>query len=320
MVVAVVPLLVWLLVHNGASVAYTVLLTAAVVVGLGFQLGLDVYIVVPRLHSQIARLQRLDLGAAALRLGLLAGFLLLFLDAGVAIWIATVSILGQYLLAGHWVRGQIDPNAGVNAADQREVGQKIRHMLPSALFYCLQGQILVFLLSLTGRSAQVAEVGALGRLTVLLGVFTPIMSSIVLPAFSRCQERALLVKRYFLVLGAFVLLCAGLILAAALFSQPLLWLLGPKYVGLRSLLVLMTFNTALNLLIGVMWSMNAAKGWVRHVWMEIPMRLLLQAGLMFVFDVATLSGALWFSICSQLSPMLVNIILTINGLRSSAVS
>ena len=68
-VIAVMPLLVWLLVHNGASVAYTVLLTAAVVVGLSFQLGLDVYIVVPRLHSQIARLQRLDLGAAALRLG-----------------------------------------------------------------------------------------------------------------------------------------------------------------------------------------------------------------------------------------------------------
>ena len=144
------------------------------------------------------------------------------------------------------------------------------------------------------------------------------MNSVVLPAFSRCQVRALIVQRYWLVLGAFVLLGAVIVGSAALFSDQLLWLLGPKYAGLRPLLVLLTLNTALDTINGTMWSMNAAKGWVDRAWTEIPLRLLLQVALVFVFDLSTTSGAIWFSICSQFSPMFVNSLMTFRGVRSLA--
>ncbi len=312
----ILPVLIWTLLHNQATVFYSLLLSGLVLTGFLFRLDLDVFVTVPRLHSEIGRLQSLDLGGAGLRLLMLLSSVAVYLDAAVAVGVASVSNgLQRWRVAG-WAREHLAPGAEINPADQREIGEKIRHLLPSALFYCLQGQIIIFLLSLSGHSGQVADIGALGRLTILLSVFAPVMSGVILPAFSRCDSRPVLLRRYLLVLGAYLALGAGLLLFSITFSRPLLWLLGSKYTHLGGLLTLMILNAALGMVTDAMWSMNAAKGWVRHAWLEIPLRLLLQAALAFAFDITTPAGVLWFSICSQFSPILVNFLLTVRGLRA----
>src|SRR5882672_10293856 len=52
----VTPILFWLLLHNGASVNYTAVIAAAVLLGFYFQLALGVLMPVPRLHLEVNRI------------------------------------------------------------------------------------------------------------------------------------------------------------------------------------------------------------------------------------------------------------------------
>ena len=314
--IVVSPMLAWMLWRNGASAPYNAALIAAVLVSLFFQLSLDVYVIVPRLHSQAERVQRGALVVTVLRLALTAAFLAIFLDALLAVAIATVASAVQNFQVGRWARENAPADAPINPDDQKEISRKIRHLLPNAIFYCLQGQLLILLISFTGRRDHVAEVGALGRLAVLFDVFGSILVSLVLPAFSRCQDPAMLKRRYLQIFCGYVLLGGAMTGFAALAPGPLLWILGHQYAGLHYELVLIVANMSLGTLAGTMWSMNAAKGWVHFQWIEIPIRLALQAGLLLVIDTSTVAGAIYFLMLSQLSPMLFNVGLTVTGFRS----
>ncbi|MFZ3375892.1 MAG: hypothetical protein WA183_10095, partial [Chthoniobacterales bacterium] len=59
-IIIVTPILYFLLVKNGASFFYTAVLVIAVLAGLLIQLSLGVLDVVPRLRSDIARIQSID--------------------------------------------------------------------------------------------------------------------------------------------------------------------------------------------------------------------------------------------------------------------
>jgi hypothetical protein len=83
-ILMVTPLLYFMLVKNGASAFYAVLLIAAVLAGLYGQLSLGVLSVVPRLRSDFGQIQKVDFVGAIARLAVLGGLALVFLNAGVA--------------------------------------------------------------------------------------------------------------------------------------------------------------------------------------------------------------------------------------------
>ena len=314
--VAIAPLLGWMLWRNGATAPYNAALIVVVIVGLFFQLSGDVFIIVPRLHSQAERLQYSNLLASGLRLAVTAALLAIFLNALLAVVLATLcAALQSWQIAG-WARENAPADAPVNADDQKEIARKIRHLLPNAIFYCLQGQLLILLISFTGRRDHVADVGALGRLAIIFDVFGSILVNLALPAFSRCHDPAVLKRRYLQIFGGYVLLGTTLTAVAALFPGPLLWVLGKQYAGLRFELMLLVANISVGTLAGTMWSMNAARGWVHYQWVEIPIRLALQAALLLLIDTSTVSGAISFMMLSQLSPMLFNVGLTFVGFRA----
>src|SRR5438477_11456978 len=93
---AVVPILYFLLVKNGASITYTALLIAAVLVGLGVQLSIGVLSVVPRLRSDIGRIQTIDLTGAIARLFVLVALLSLFRHGAVALAMRAAALLLQF--------------------------------------------------------------------------------------------------------------------------------------------------------------------------------------------------------------------------------
>ena len=80
----VTPVLVWMLMTKGASHVYAGALCLVVLLGVNFQLLTGVLVVVPRLLSQIGRVQFLDLLSAIVRLGLLGVAYLIYLSAASA--------------------------------------------------------------------------------------------------------------------------------------------------------------------------------------------------------------------------------------------
>lgn len=313
--IIVTPIMVWMLISNQASITYAVLIAIAVLIELHFYLEIAVLGTIPRLHSQIALIQNLDLITVISRLTLLATGYLFYLNAAVAAFASTVaSGLNSFLLKRS-ISARVDTKAEVSHEDREYILGLAKNLFPSAIFFSIQGQLSVVLISFFGNTQQIAEVGALGRLAILFSVINSVMSAIVLPSFARCQSVTLLRKRYLQIVMSFV--GAGIILLALtiVFPQQLLWILGSKYSNLEKELIWMMSGSIVASISGIMWSLCAAKGWVEKVWVEIPTRILLQIVSLIFIDISTVRGVLIFSLISNFSPAIVSAWLAIQGLK-----
>jgi hypothetical protein len=112
----------------------------------------------------------------------------------------------------------------------------------------------------------------------------------------------------------------SLITAAAVFPDQFLWILGSKYAHLKHELLLMMITAAFSALTAAMWSLNSTKAWIRYSWLYFPATLATQIALLFVMDLSSVRGVLWFGMISSVPSFLVNIILSVNGLRGTARS
>jgi hypothetical protein len=309
----VTPVLVWMLIANGASYVYAGVLTLAVLSGLNYQLLTSVLMVVPRLHSQISRVQRLDFFAAASRLALLVAACSVFVNAAVGVSATVAGLLTQYYFLRRWVAGGIDASAPASEDDRKTILAIVKSQSPNAVFYCVQGQLTVWLISVLGSTQNIAEIGALGRLGIMFSIISAVMTGIVLPSFARCQSASQLRRRYFQIVGAFCLFGLSLVAVAGLFPDQLLWVLGGKYGHLRNELFLMMVMTAFNSVVAAMWSLNSSRAWIKWSWLNIPGVMFTQVFLLLFLNISTLTGVLWFGILSLAPTFLLNCMLTFRG-------
>lgn len=316
-IVAVTPVMYLMLVRNGASVLYTAALILIILIGFLVQPSIGVLGVVPRLRSDIGRIQLIDFVGAAVRLSVLALVMLLFLNAGVAVAIATVTLFLQYAMLRSYVAGAVDLSARVNAEDRNAMLGFVRKLAANAIFYCFQGQITVFLITFFGhRASSIAEVGALGRLAMIFALVSNLLMNVFVPAFARCQSVIRLRLLYTLIVGGIATFSVLVICAAAVFPEEFLFALGNRYAHLHQELVLMVSATVLNALAGALWALNSSKAWIAGSWLYIPMTLLTQIGLVPFIDFSSVSGVLLFNLISVIPSLILNIGLSYRGFRT----
>jgi len=316
-IIIVTPVLYFLLVKNGASFFYTAVLIVVVLAGLLIQLSLGVLDVVPRLRSDIARIQSIDLTGAIARLLVLVTLMYFFLNAGVAVAVATATLLLQYAMLRKYVAGVIDLDAPENAEDRAAMFGFIRKLAANAVFYCLQGQITVFLISFFARrTSSVAEVGALGRLAMIFAVLSNLLTNVFVPAFARCQSARKLRWLYAAIIGSVSAFSLLVLCGAEIFPDQFLFVLGSKYAHLHRELLLMVGGAVLSALTGTFWALNASKAWVAGSWLYIPLTLAAQIALIPYTDFSSVMGVLTFNLISAIPNLLLNIALSYRGFRS----
>jgi O-antigen/teichoic acid export membrane protein len=314
---AVVPILYFMLAKNGASVSYTALLIVVVLLGLAVQLSIGVLSVVPRLRSDIGRIQTIDLTGAVARLIGLIVLMYLFFNGAVALAIGSATLLLQYWMLRSYVNGVIDPKANENAEDRVAMKSFIRSQAANAIFFCLQGQITVFLISFFGRNVgSVAEVGALGRLAMVFAVLSHLLANVFAPAFARCQTLAKLRWQYAAIVGAVACFSLLIIGAAALFPRQFLFVLGSKYTHLERELLFMVGGAVISAMASTLWSLNSAKAWIAGSWLYIPLTLATQVALIPSTNFSSVSGVLTFNLVSMIPNLLLNLVLSYRGFRS----
>ncbi len=193
----ILPILHLMLVRNGASPRFSLLLIGFILAGIIAQLSFTILSVVPRLCSDVPRIQRIDLTGSIVRLVVLVGCAFLFLDASIAILVGSATLLLQFVMMRRYVGGVIDVHAPENDDDRRAMLGFVKNQAPNAIFYCVQGQITIFLISFFGHHAgAVAEIGALGRLAMIFAVLGQLMTNIFVPAFARAQTFRRLLMQY----------------------------------------------------------------------------------------------------------------------------
>jgi O-antigen/teichoic acid export membrane protein len=248
---------------RGFDTRAALLAGAAIVIAVWFQMLSTVRVLVLRLADRYGRSYVAD-GAGE--------FTRLLGVAAMAVARALAGWLGVVVSAAGSAAGAIaaGPVARRSREGRRPLGlfrRRILHYLlptvPSAAYFAVQGPLVVWLAATFGGTRNIAEVGALGRLGLIVGVFSSLSSIVFLPRLAVITDDGLYLRR-FLQFGAFLVLLGGSLIAlAAAFPDVLLLLIGPNYAGLHAGLLIVIGSSALTLLGGYLVGVNMARSWTR---------------------------------------------------------
>jgi hypothetical protein len=141
-------------------------------------------------------------------------------------------------------------------------------------------------------------VGALGRLGLVVGLFSGLTGTVFLPRLVHVTNDRLYLRRY-LQFGALLLAVAtSLALAAAAFPRLFLFVLGPNFSGLHSELLLVVSASGLALLDGYAVNVNLARSWTRWQGAALAVQISLQALLIFLLPLSSTFNLLLFNLVS----------------------
>lgn len=295
-VVAVVPVLIWLLAQNGASRLTIVGLVVAVLAGSGLELITRVYAVGLRLRSEIRLIQKQAMIAAVVKLAIVAIALFIFMNALIAILSVVIGYAVQFLMLRRWAHRELDPDAPPDPAMRSEIVAVLKREAPHSIYYCLQGQITVWLISIFGNADSVANVGALGRLAVVFSLLFTVAVEVVLPAFARIQSVVLLRRRWIQIVAGCLVLSVLSVAIVAMFPRQILSILGHQYNGLAAEGVLMTASAVVSTMAALLWTVNCARAWILPPAVLIPCTIAVQISGIWILDLSTVRGVLLFSI------------------------
>ncbi|WP_254448503.1 polysaccharide biosynthesis protein [Spirosoma rhododendri] len=183
----------------------------------------------------------------------------------------------------------------------------MKRLLPDALYYCIWCQFAVWLVSIYGSTAAVAQLGALGRLAITLTLLTTLFATLILPRFARQPDNRQNLFKMFIRLEAMLLLVsAGVVGLTFLFADPILWVLGRDYSGLNTELVLMMTGKCLGFVASSLFLLCTSKGWVINPVVSISISILSVAAGVWLLDISTLRGIFMLDIVTTVVQLVMH--------------
>ena len=292
-----VPFLIYLLRHHNASWIMSFVIVASLIPAFFTALSGTLLQMAPQLHQDVGPLQKISVVSNALRLAIITVTLFAFPWAFVAIIAAGIPQLWANKNLKKISNIYADWTQAPDPAVRKEILHFVKRILPGSIYYCLSGQITIWLISIFGNTAAVAQIGALGRLAMMLSVFSSLISILILPRFARLpNDKIKLLKTFYLV--QLVLLSIGSLVISLVYLFPIeiLWILGKDYSNLNAELLLSVTGSCLGLLAGSSFGLAASRGWAIHPLISIPITIAaIISGILFL-DISTLSGILKFNL------------------------
>ncbi|HEU5146605.1 MAG TPA: polysaccharide biosynthesis protein, partial [Chryseosolibacter sp.] len=253
-----IPAMLLLLSTHHASWQTSALIVAVTIPSFFTALSGSLLQVAPKLQQDIIPLQKNQVTFNLLRLFLLA-LTLVFLPFGfIAMLVSSVSQLFANIGLRRISISYADWKQRADAAIRKQIMSFVKRMLPGSIYYCLSGQITIWLISIFGSTSAVAQIGALGRLAMVLNFFTILLNMLVVPRFARLVARRKLLLEWYLKIQMYLtLFCVMVIAFAYIFSDQVLWILGDNYSGLGYELLLSIAGSCLNVAVGINYTLNS---------------------------------------------------------------
>jgi O-antigen/teichoic acid export membrane protein len=174
-------------------------------------------------------------------------------------------------------------------------------LVPSAIFFQVQSVITVLIVSVFGTTDMMAEVGALGRLAMILVVLDRVTNMLLFPAIARSPGGPTFVKRLLLVHGAYFGLMLLIFLTSVLWPQYWMLLLGRQYEAQQPYLWLAIGAYVLTSASGFAFRTLTGRGATARQWITIPLVLVVQVVFVAVAGVNTLPLVLAFNLVTSLT-------------------
>jgi O-antigen/teichoic acid export membrane protein len=312
------PILLYLLHHHGASWIMTIAIAAALVPAFFTSLSGSMLEVTPRLLQQIIPLQRIQVGANLGRLALLVISVFAFPLAFIAILAAGVPQIWANIKLRALSAQFADNTQKPDAAIRHQIFAMVKRLLPESIYYCISGQITIWLISILGSTTSIAQVGALGRFSMVFGVISTLLAALFYPRFARLpNDSRLLLKRYIQIQSVVVIVSGAVICAIWLLSDKLLLLLGSKYAGLSNEVVLLIIGGGINFISGSSFYMCTSRGWVINPIITIAISIASISFGIMLLDISTLRGILIFNIFVGIPTLIMHIVYGVKRILSA---
>lgn len=207
----------------------------------------------------------------------------------------------------HWPKAD-DP------AIQKEIRNYVLPASPAIILGAFHGQVALFLIGIFGNTVSIAQVAALGRLGLLFNVLMTFNIVIVEPHIARLH-RGKLLQMYLRLIAIALVGCAALVAFSFAVPSVFLWLLGPKYSELRSLIGWVVLTACINYIAGLLWIMNRSRKWVfwRGTIAEISLLAVVQVGYVLIFGVRDTRSAVMFNFASSFCYVMAHLYVAIYG-------
>jgi len=302
------PISLYLLIHNGASLLTSFLIILAIIPAFFAALS-DALLEIPlKLNQSILPLQKNQISVSFGRLLLVASIIFLFPFAYFPILADGVSrIYGNFKLK-KVTNLFADLSQFEDVSVKKEISIIVKRSLPGLIYYCFSGQISTWIISIFGNAASIAQIGALGRISAILSLLMVLFSTLIVPRFARIQNQPQkLLLHYSKIIISFVILSLFIVGFSYLFSDQILWVLGKKYQGLNSALILLIIGTTLTMIMGSAVALYVSRGWVLHYYITISASLFSIILGCYIFDLSTLKGVLHLNIFIAIVQMIIHV-------------
>ena len=296
---------------RGFGLRESLLVTGGIVLSVWFQVSSSVRVLALRLMDRYGQSYRAEVSGAGLRLALA---LALVVAGALRAWAGVLTTAIGTGLTAFLAR----PAQPVRVEEdlvpyRRDVLRYLLPSLPSALYFSLQGPLTVWLAATFGSTRNIAEVGALGRLGLVVGIFSGLTGVVFMPRLARITDERVYWQR-FLQFGALLLgVMAAMLLAAAVAPGLFLMLLGKQYSGLHRELLLTIGSSGFMLLSGYCVSVNLARSWNRLEGLAVVLLIAAQAVLMAVLPLSKTSGVLAFNLLTGAVGLVLQLLITLAG-------
>jgi O-antigen/teichoic acid export membrane protein len=303
----VIPILVYLLIHNKAGYFQTIIIIIALIPAFIASLSDSILEIVPRLHQDLKALQKNQVEVGIVRLLLSVISLFLFpLTIAALVANALPRILGNIKLrkiANKFVKIESETSNDI----RNNMLKIVKRALPSGIYYCFIGQISVWVISIFGKTSSIAAIGALGRIAFVTNVLASVFSMIIIPRFARMPaEKGLLLRRYLFTLGILAVALFSIIFLTWAFSTRILMILGANYHSLDFELVLAVTSSSLGVLTGASINLITSRGWLLNPVFSILINMTALITGVLIFNLSTLKGVLLLGIFIALVEFAIN--------------
>jgi O-antigen/teichoic acid export membrane protein len=296
------PALIFLLRHQGAGWLAAVLILLSLIPAFMAALSDSLLEVAPKLRQDLVPLQRNQITAALSRLAFTAIGVVALPFAATGILAAGTSRAWSNLRLRKISSGYADWKQEPDRAARKHILAIVTRVLPSSIYYCLSGQITIWLISIFGSTLAVGQVGALSGLSTFMNLFTAVFTTLMVPRFARLPNiKILIVKRFALLQAGLIILSILIVTCTGVFSKEILWVLGKRFAGLHIELILVAIGSCITLIGGSTNQLLSARGIVVPPFAFISLAIAAQVGLAFVIPLHHVVGILLYGIFTPLA-------------------
>lgn len=303
------PILLGLLMYNGASVWQAFLICLSIIPVFLTTLTTTIIQIPERLKQNIKFLQRVDIENKVLRLVTILltlpifsyAFVAVGANAGAQLWLnkRLMERTGKY----------IDLSQPVDEDIKEKILTIVKKILPTSLYFAVSSQLSVFLISIFGKTESVAHIGALGRFAAVLAVLTMLVDVVIVPRFARLNKEPGQMITFFIIsqVGLVAVSVVVVVLTYYLADYALIFL-GDGYQGLSYELVLIVASSCLGLLSRSTNNMLSSRGIIVPPLFFIGYAIAVQIFAIWFFPIDTLVGVIKYGLTNILALYLLRVV------------